>query len=1168
MPNPEYQPQRSNTMPTDKIFDIITPSSRDNKLHWANLPPTAAALAINTLATQQQQPLCLITPDIHTAQQYYDALQFLQTSQYPIYQFPDWETLPYDSFSPHQDLVSDRLRALYQLPNLTQGIVIIALPTLLHRLLPRDYLEAHSLVIARDDKLNQTAMSERLTTHGYHRVEQVMERGEYTVRGALLDLFPMGSPTPLRIEWFGDDIDSIREFDPETQCSIGKISQIELLPAREYPLTDDSVKHFRQTWRTRFPGNPRDATIYNQIADQRPVSGIEYYLPLFFDNLSTFFDYLPKNTQCLLAQCNEATAQTIWDDIRERHQQLSHDKTRPLCPPNELFLSIDEWFSKMNQFTQIHIQTNPNPEYQNKSGWQHFPTKPLPLLTTDKKNTAGKNISALNTLLNFINNFTGRILLCAESEGRQEILLDLLREAKYKPTILTTWQEFIAAPDTLCLTIAPLTEGTYLPDAGMAIITESELFGQHIAAQRRQHRARDYDPNTIIRNLTELSIGAPIVHREHGVGRYRGLQRITTDGIENEYIGIEYANEDKIYVPVANLDIVSRYTGTDSDHAPLHQLGSKKWASTKAKVEKQLRDVAAELLEIYAKREASQGHAFKKPDEDFQAFRRAFAFTETDDQTQTINAVINDMTKPLSMDRLVCGDVGFGKTEVAMQAAFLAVQDGKQVAVLVPTTLLASQHAQNFRDRFASWPIKIAELSRLRTNKEQEETLAKLKSGHMDIVIGTHKLLQPSIKFNNLGLLIVDEEHRFGVRQKEKIKALRAQVDILTLTATPIPRTLNMSLAGTRDLSLITTPPARRLAVKTFVNRYNPSILREAILRESMRGGQLYFLHNDIATLPAMAEKIQALAPQIKLVIAHGQMPERELEKVMSAFYHQQYNLLLCTTIIESGIDIPSANTIIINRADKFGLAQLHQLRGRVGRSHHQAYAYLFTPEEGDVTRDAEKRLDAIASLEELGAGFLLATHDLEIRGAGELLGDEQSGHIEAIGFSLYMEMLDEAVASLKAHDNGESAENQHAEVDLHISALIPETWVHDVHLRLTLYKRLADCHTDEDITELKAEMVDRFGAIPEQTQHLFRVASYRVQASLLGIKKIDVGGQFGYFYFSDKTSVKPETIITLIQEEPENYQLQSANQLRFKVKSKSADDKFSALDNMIKKLF
>ncbi len=1116
------------------------PSINDTELHWSGLASTAKYLALASLATQLKQPIILITNDLQEAYLAKEALNFF-AKEMPIHFFRDWETLPYDHFSAHADIISERLLTLHQLPHLTQGILICALSTSLQRIAPPTYL-SQVFALKVQQVISPKALREQLVTAGYRHVGQVMEHGEFSVRGAIIDIFPNGAKEPIRIELLDNEIESLRYFEVDSQISKQKIQSIELLPAHEYPLDEEGIKGFRQRWRDHFPGNPLEAPLYQQISQGESGSGIDYYLPLFFEKMATIFDYLPNNSVLVHFDTLQTALTQIWQELTHRYEQLRHDVLRPILPPRIIALNETDFFASIKPYTKIILHDDIK---DTKKGHRHFTLHPLPALDIDRKKE-----QPLHRLIHFIQNCpeNTRILLCAQSSGRRETLLDLLQTASLKPKVLESWVDFLTSHDKINLVVAPIFGGFLTED--IAFLTESDLFGEKIIAHRQQQK-RQIDPDLIIRDLAELKKGAPIVHIEHGVGRFLGLEVIKTGELEAEYLALEYADQAKIYVPISSLHLISRYSGGDSENAPLNKLGSTQWQKIKDKIAKQIRDIAAELLDLYSRRQATTGHAFPAVNAEYEAFREAFPFQETLDQRLAIDAVLHDMMQARSMDRLVCGDVGFGKTEVAMQAAFFAANSGKQVVLLVPTTLLANQHYQNFQDRFANWPIKIAVLSRMQSKKEQEDILNGLDSGRIDIIIGTHKLLQSSIQFSDLGLLIVDEEHRFGVKQKEKIKALRANVDILTLTATPIPRTLNMALAGTRDLSIIATPPAKRLAVKTFVCEHKPGIIHEAISREIMRGGQVYFLHNDVATIQATAEKLVEINPEAKVIIAHGQMRERELEKVMFDFYHQKYNVLVCTTIIESGIDIPTANTIIINKADHFGLAQLHQLRGRVGRSHHQAYAYLLAPNKKVLSKDAQKRLEAISSLEDLGIGFTLATHDLEIRGAGQLLGEEQSGQMHEVGFSLYMEMLDQAVNALKKGEEPDIDlhKNLQSDIDLSISTIIPENYVPDVNLRLRLYKRLSLCEEAEQIDSLKAEMIDRFGLLPLQTQHLFELARLRLLIKPLGIKRIELHQKFGSIEFNDKAKkakIDPMKIISLVQRYPELYQLQGPNKLRF----------------------
>lgn len=1131
------------------------------RMFWGRLYGAASALAISSATKQHPGLIIAITPDMLTATRLEQELKFFtKDSQISLLTFPDWETLPYDSFSPHQDIISQRLATLYQLPNLKQGILIVPISTLMVRIAPKTYLEKNSFVLSRGDSLDLDLFRKRLEASGYRNVNQVIEHGEFAIRGSILDLYPMGSKVPFRVDLFGNEVDSIRTFDPETQRSIETIEKVNLLPAREFPLTEDAITYFRQTWRDKFSGNPVNSPLYQSISHGESAPGIEYYLPLFFDTMATLFDYFPTNSLIIHTQDAYPTAANYWQEINERYEQLRHDVTRPLLSPQEIFLTQEQTFASMKNFPQIEIQQE---SLEEKPAHINFDSEKLHDVFIDRKAQ-----QPLEKLSNFIHQEPKKILFCAETTGRRESLIELLNQNNLEPKLLHTWQEFLSTEIPLNLTVAPLEEGLYLKKPALAIITESQIYGYPVM-QRRLRKHRFQDPEAIIRNLTELNIGAPIVHIDHGVGIYQGLQLIKTGDAEAEYLTLEFAQAAKLYVPISSLQLISRYTGIDSEHVQLNQLGSKQWEKVKRKAAEKIRDVAVELLDIYARRAAKSGFTYSKSDLEYEKFASAFPFELTPDQQSAIENVIQDLSSKKIMDRLICGDVGFGKTEVAMRAAFIAAQNNKQVVVLVPTTLLAEQHYQTFKDRFADWPIKIAAMSRFQSKAEQEKIIADLQTGKVDIVIGTHRLLQPDVKFKSLGLLIIDEEHRFGVQQKERIKALRSEIDILTLTATPIPRTLNMAMAGMRDLSFIATPPARRLAIKTFVHEYNPSIIREAVLREILRGGQVYFLHNDIATINKVADELKALIPEARIGIAHGQMPERELAQTMADFYHLHFNLLICTTIIESGIDIPTANTIIINRADRFGLAQLHQLRGRVGRSHHQAYAYLLTPTHKALTTDAIKRLDAIASLEDLGAGFMLATHDLEIRGAGELLGEEQSGHIQAIGFSLYMELLEEAVHALKAGKQLDLEKPLHhgPEIDLHTTALIPETLIPDVNMRLTLYKRIANAKMAEELRELQVEMIDRFGLLSEPTKNLFRIAELKLKVENLGVRKIDIGPKSGRIEFETEPNIDLKKLISLIQKEPKTYKLDSVQRLTFQMQATTPEEKITTVENILEKL-
>ncbi|MCU7810375.1 MAG: transcription-repair coupling factor, partial [Candidatus Thiodiazotropha sp. (ex Notomyrtea botanica)] len=931
---------------------------------------------------------------------------------------------------------------------------------------------------------------------------------------------------------------------PETQRSAEKLDRIEMLPAREFPLDEAAITLFRRNYRIQFEGDLQRSLIYQDVSDGKLPSGLEYYLPLFFEQTATLLDYLPGNHLLIQLDGAREQASVFMTEVTTRFEARRHDIERPLLPPTALYLPPDELASMMKMGSAIHLSGHELPPGRSKGYARaiNFHTQTLPPVAFQARSQ-----SPAGALNQFLASPSLRVLFIAESAGRREMLQGTLRDLGIQPKVMQGWQEFMQSTESIGLCVAPMEQALWLEDAGIALITETQLYGERVRQERRRRKVSQ-DPDQIVRNLTELHIGAPVVHEDHGVGRYLGLQTLEVGGMHTEFLTLEYARGDKLYVPVASLHLISRYAGASPENAPLHRLGGDQWEKTKRKAAKQIRDVAAELLEIYARRAARQGISFPAPDAEYQDFAASFEFEETPDQQQTIDAVLKDMESSQPMDRVVCGDVGFGKTEVAMRAAFMATQGNKQVAVLVPTTLLAQQHFQNFADRFADWPVKVESLSRFRTGKQQQKVLDGLADGHIDIVVGTHKLLSEGIKFKHLGLVIIDEEHRFGVRHKEKLKALRSEVDLLTLTATPIPRTLNMAMSGMRDLSIIATPPALRHPVKTFVSQWNDSLITEACQRELKRGGQIYFLHNEVSTIENMAERIEALLPGIRLQVAHGQMRERQLEGIMRDFYHQRFSLLVCTTIVESGIDVPTANTIIINRADKLGLAQLHQIRGRVGRSHHRAYAYLVTPPAASMTNDAKKRLEAIESLEDLGAGFTLATHDLEIRGAGELLGDEQSGQIHEIGFSLYTELLERAVAALKSGRQPalDRPLDHGTEIELNIPALLPEDYLPDVHSRLVLYKRIASATNEAELRELQVEMIDRFGLLPQAAKNLFEITELKLRAHPLGIRKIEAGPKGARLLFEETPKVDPAKLIALIQSKPHTYRLDGGDKLRF----------------------
>ncbi len=1131
------------------------------KQHWGNLPGAAQSLAIAEAASAAKRFTLLLTADSQSAERLEQELKFFAPAL-PVLHFPDWETLPYDLFSPHQDIISQRIASLYRLPELEHGVLVVPITTALHRLAPTRFLLGSSLVLDVGQKLDVELMRSRLEASGYRYVDTVYEHGEFTVRGALIDLFPMGSKLPYRIDLFDDEIETLRTFEPETQRSIDKVDSVRLLPAKEFPLQKEAVTRFKARFRERFDVDFRRSPIFQDLNSGITPAGIEYYIPLFFEETSTLFDYLPQDTQVFSLPGIEQAAETFWKDVRNRYEERRVDPDRPLLPPDELFLPVEDCFARLKTWPRVVTSQD---DVETGVGRERFPAQVLPNLAIEAK--ANEPLAALST---FLNEFPGRVLFTAESAGRREVLLELLERLKLRPKTLDSWQEFVDSKERLAITIAPLDEGLVLEQPALALVAESPLFGQRVMQRRRREKRVDGHSNdAVIKNLAELREGAPVVHIDHGVGRYLGLATLEVENQVAEFLMLAYAEDAKLYVPVANLHLIARYTGSDDELAPLHRLGSEAWQKAKRKAAEQVRDVAAELLDIYARRAAREGYAFADPKLDYETFSAGFPFEETPDQQTTIEAVRHDMLAPKPMDRLVCGDVGFGKTEVAMRAAFIAVHGGKQVAILVPTTLLAQQHYNSFRDRFADWPVTVEVMSRFKSAKEINAAVADLAEGKIDIVIGTHKLLQDDVKIKNLGLVIIDEEHRFGVRQKEQLKALRSEVDILTLTATPIPRTLNMAVAGMRDLSIIATPPARRLSVRTFVMEQNKPTVKEALLRELLRGGQVYYLHNDVKTIEKCAADLAELVPEARIGIGHGQMHERDLEQVMSDFYHKRFNVLIASTIIETGIDVPSANTIIIERADKFGLAQLHQLRGRVGRSHHQAYAYLLTPPRKQITPDAEKRLEAIANTQDLGAGFVLATNDLEIRGAGELLGEGQSGQIQAVGFTLYMEMLERAVKSIRKGEqpNLDQPLGGGPEVNLRVPGLIPEDYLPDVHARLILYKRIANAADEEGLKDLQVEMIDRFGLLPEPTKNLVRMTSLKLKAEQLGIKKVDAGPQGGRIEFAADTPVDPLTLIKLIQGQPKRYKFEGATLFKFTVPMERPEERFNTIEALFDRL-
>ena len=1102
--------------------------------HWGSLYGSSEALALLEFAESQKRVLVYIAKDIAHYDEIQKALKFFNSS-IEILDFSSWEVLAFDHFSPHPDIVSSRLETLSKLSTLEAGIVITTLETLSQKLCPIDYIDRYSLSLSAGQTLEIEPFVNKLIKIGYRRVSTVMEQGEFSIKGALIDLYPMGAKYPYRIDLFDNEIDSIRTFKASTQRSIEVINKIKLLPAREFASDNESILTFKSNYLSEF-GNT-DGFIYNEVSEGRFPGGIEFYLPLFFDKTNTLFDFLNTEPVVVYQKGLSEVMKNQSNELLERYEHCNHSLERLPLEINKVFLSAEEFFKLIKDKNQIQTQSSK----MHQMGALNFSSAILPPV---KIQAQTKN--PLNKLIKFIENFQSRVLIVCESEGRQSVLTELLSSYNISAINCNGWDDFLDQDHKLCITNARLSDGI-LCDR-FAIITENNLFGQDAVNQRRRRRAKHKDFDEAIKSLVEIQLGDPIVHEHYGVGRYLGLNSRTFDENQQDFLSLEYANGSILMVPITALNLISRYSGASTDNAPLHKLGSQQWSKAKRKAAEALHDVAAELLEIYAKRQSQKGFAYPAPSDSYSSFVSSFAFEETPDQLKTMDDVLLDMQSDKPMDRLVCGDVGFGKTEIAMRAAFLAVEAGKQVAMLVPTTLLASQHYQTFTDRFSKFPIIIKSLSRFQNSKEQSQIKSGLNEGKIDIVIGTHKLIQGSIKYHNLGLIIIDEEHRFGVKQKESLKKIRGQSDILTMTATPIPRSLNMALGSLMELSIIASPPAKRTAIQTFVDEWDNETIKEACSRELHRGGQIFVVHNDIDTIDNMAESLRDMMPNLNVRIAHGQMPSKELEQIMADFYHQRFQLLVCTTIIETGIDIPTANTMIINNAQNFGLAQLHQLRGRVGRSHHKAYAYLVIKSHQSLTNDAKKRLDAIASLEELGAGFMLANHDLEIRGAGDLLGENQSGKISEIGFNLYHDLLKRTIQAIKNNTKFDinDAIIDEIEINSGIACIIPETYLSDVHERLILYKRIASAKDDDELKELKIEMIDRFGLLPDQTKNLFESTSLRIFAEKFGVKKINIFDEKTEITLNNNSTIEAIKIINLIQKQPSIFQLKNQNTLIF----------------------
>jgi len=1129
------------------------------RLNWNELPSSSASLAAVGAAETHSGLTLLICPSTAAARQAARECRVFAPTELDVLHFPDWETLPYDAFSPHQDIISERLETMARLPRLTRGLLIVTLATALQRTSPPGFVTGSSFHLAPGMTLDLDTQRRTLIDAGYRAVSAVTERGEFAVRGALLDIYPMGAPAPIRIDLLDDEIDTLRTFDPDTQRSIERLERLDMLPAHEFPVEGDAITEFRHRWHERFDVDQRKCPVYQDVSNGLMPSGIEYYLPLFFDELGSLFDYLPKDTLALHLEPIEDNAQTVLDAVEVRYENLRHDIERPILSPAELYLSQEELLAQLAPFAKIGL----NQRHKHEAD---FGAKALPDLTADVRSRA-----PAQALRDYLSKTTKPVLFVAESAGRRELVDEFLRRAEVSTSFIEDWASYNSALNAgsaprYAMLVALLTRG--VESATFSLITEADIYGRRATPEERENRQR-IDSDQIVRNLNELHIGAPVVHIDHGVGRYQGLTTLTINDSINEFLQLEYADEAKLYVPVASLHLISRYSGSHDNGAPLHRLGSEQWEKARRKAAEKAFDVAAELLNLYALRKSRPAYAFSMPEQDYQTFAEQFEFTATADQAMTIDAVVADMTSTSPMDRLVCGDVGFGKTEVAMRAAFLAVQNNKQVGVLVPTTLLAQQHGESFRDRFAEWPVRVEVISRLRADADVRQVLEDTQNGKVDILIGTHKLLSKALKFKNLGLVIVDEEHRFGVRQKERLKTLRAEVDLLTLTATPIPRTLNMAIGGIRDLSIIATPPAKRLSIKTFIQEKHNHLIREALSRELMRGGQVFYVHNEVRTIEQAARDISELAPEARVAIGHGQMGKRQLETVMSDFQHRRCNVLVCSTIIETGIDIPNANTIIIDRADRFGLAQLHQLRGRVGRSDRQAYAYLLIPHKSALSADARKRLEAIEASGDLGIGFTLATHDMEIRGAGEMLGDEQSGQIEEVGFSLYMEMLERAVQAIRdgKTPNMDQPFETSQEINLHEPALIPGDYMGDVHVRLITYKRISSASTEEELDDLRAELIDRFGQLPPALETLFIITQVKLLATPLGIAKIDLGEKGGKVEFQATTEVDPLAIVKLVQESHGSWKMEGATTLRARTELPELADRVEFCKALITRL-
>jgi transcription-repair coupling factor (superfamily II helicase) len=1156
------------SLPTKLLSQVSElPVSDGESLRVGKVYGCAAALAIAEVTGELDRCVLVLTPNAADAESLTDQLEYFLDEPERHALFPDLEILPYDAFSPHQDLISRRLGILrrlnkHRLKEAGPITLLAAAPTLMPRLPPRSYLLDRGISLQTGQALEQERFREQLDDAGYQRVSQVGLHGEYAVRGSLVDFFTSGHDKPLRVDFFDAQIESLREFDPDTQTTTGKISHLDTLPAREFPIDEESVKAFRRRYRQRFEGNPAKSLIYREVTERRLPAGVENFLPLFFDETASIWDYLPADTLVVSYGDMEPALTAAWDQTVERYEQACEDPEQPALAPAELYDDAQTHLDEITRRPGLLLERNEIPAEDLGAGSVNLDSSaPPPILISPREEDPTRQ------LRNFLDSAPARTLFATESAGRREMLADIFRARNIAFDTADSWPQFLSRSQGVSIGVAPLEKGVVLSAGGTAIVTEQELFGQKPRRKRRRRRVQD--PQALISDLTDLRTGAPVVHAEHGIGRFVGLTSLVIDDTATEFLTLTYAGGDRLHVPVSSLHLVSRYTGAEPDKAPLHRLGSDQWAKARRRAAEKIRDVAAELLDLYSRRAARTGYSYQSDLLEADKFADGFPFVPTEGQLTAIEDVSKDLAASDPMDRLVCGDVGFGKTEVALRAAFTAVSNARQVAVLVPTTLLAQQHFQTFSDRFADWPVNVEMLSRFRTPSESRQVTEGIANGGVDIAIGTHRLLQRNVRFKDLGLVIIDEEHRFGVTHKERLKTMRSEVDVLTLTATPIPRTLNLALGGLRELSVITTPPESRLSIKTFVTTWSERIIREACLRELKRGGQIYFVHNRIEDIDRVAARIEELVPEATIEVAHGRMRERELERIMANFYHRRFHLLVCTAIIESGLDVPSANTIIINRADRFGLAQLHQLRGRVGRSHHQAFAYLIAPPREALTADAVKRLEAIESAEDLGAGFVLATHDLEIRGAGELLGDEQSGQINEIGFALYNEMLSRTVEALR---NGSEPDFETdiaggTEINLHVPALLPDDYLPDVHLRLVHYKRIANAANETELRDLKVELIDRFGLLPDAAQNLFRLTAIRLRAAPAGITRVDMSARGGLVEFGAETTVNPETLVQLLESDPAQYRLDRQQRLRVSADLETPERRFEFVHELVGRL-